>query len=153
MPQHREQRTLPYSAQALFDLVADVERYPEFLPWCLECRITDQTGPHAFQADLTIGYKLFRETFTSAVNLTPARDIHVRYIDGPLRNLTNTWHFTDHGDSTCTIDFYIDFTFYNPILGRLMGVFFHEAFRRMVAAFEARATAVYGPPAPTRKRR
>jgi coenzyme Q-binding protein COQ10 len=144
MPTHAEQRTLPYTLDQLFDLVADVERYPDFLPWCLGCHITEQLDKNSFRADLTIGYKFFRETFISEVHLTPKTALRVNYINGPMRNLSNKWTFIDNHDGTTTIDFFIDFEFHNRLLGAVMDMFFNEAFRRMVAAFESRAHEVYG---------
>lgn len=144
MPTHAEKRTLPYTQQQLFDLVADVETYDKFLPWCLGCRITKRTDAQSFTADLIIGYKLLRERFTSHVHLTPYDAIRVEYQDGPLKYLSNEWRFIDNHDGTTTIDFYVDFEFKNPFFQRIMGVFFNEIVRRMVGAFETRAGALYG---------
>lgn len=146
MPVHSEKKILPYTRGQLFDLVADVQSYPQFLPWCISCQVTEQIDDQTFLADLTVGYKIFRETFTSRVHLTPKSAIHVEYINGPMRNLSNDWKFIDNGDGTTTVDFFLQFDFHNPVLRGLVGMFFHEAFRRMVAAFEDRARAVYGPP-------
>lgn len=144
MPTHAEKRTLPYTREQLFGLVADVERYPEFLPWCLGCRITKRVDANNILADLIIGYKVFREKFTSKVHLTPNDAIRVEYMEGPLKYLSNEWEFTDNGDGTTTIDFFVDFEFKNPFFQRVMGVFFNEIVRRMVAAFETRARQLYG---------
>lgn len=143
MPTHAEQRRLPYSPEQLFDLVADVERYPEFLPWCLDCRVTRRQGDVLY-ADLIIGYKMVREKFGSRVTLTRPDLIRVEYLSGPMKYLSNQWRFLPAPDGGCIIDFYVDFEFRNPFFQRLMGLFFNEAVRRMVAAFEARAKALYG---------
>ncbi len=156
MPTHTEQKILPYTPDQLFDLVADVERYPEFLPWCLDCRITTREKEDVFLADLIIGYKFIREKFGSRVTLnrnlhtslttekTPnTPTIQVEYISGPMRYLSNNWRFVGNNNGTTTIHFDIDFEFKNAILQGLMGLFFHEAIKRMVSAFETRAQAVY----------
>ena len=148
MPTHAEQRMLPYSAAQMFDLVADIERYPEFLPWCIDCRIVDQRGPKnkpTLIADLTIGYKFLRETFTSEVTLDRENmQIDVKYIRGPFQHLDNRWRFLLKRGRFCTVDFTIDFEFRTPLLRKIMGVFFNEAVRRMVNAFETRAKRLYG---------
>lgn len=144
MPTHAEKKTLPHTPDQLFDLVADVERYPEFLPWCLDCRITERESENVFFADLVIGYKIFREKFVSRVHLTPKKSIRVEYVNGPLKYLSNEWDFIDNGDGTCTIDFFVDFEFKNPFFQKVMGVFFNEVVRRMVGAFEERALEIYG---------
>lgn len=144
MPTHAEQRRLPYRQDQLYNLVADVESYPQFLPWCTACRITRRDGRNIVYADLVIGYKLMRERFTSRVILTPNDAIRVDYLQGPLKYLSNQWRFIPQEDGGCLIDFYVDFEFKNPIFQRVMGVFFNEAVKRMVAAFEARARALYG---------
>ena len=141
MPIHSETRRLPYSPDQLFQLVADVERYPEFLPWCIGAKIHERTNERLV-ADLTIGYGILRETFTSSVKLTPSSRIDVDYIKGPFSRLTNFWTFRPDG-AGCVIEFHIDFEFRSRTLGRLMGLFFHEATRHMIAAFEARAKAIY----------
>lgn len=144
MPTHAERRTLPYTAVQLYDLVADVETYPAFLPWCRSCRIKRREGDgHVLHADLVIGYKMFQERFGSKVTLTPYSDIKVEYLEGPLRYLSNHWRFIQNGDGSSTIDFYVDFEFKNPIFQNLMGVFFNEIVRRMVGAFEERAGQLY----------
>lgn len=142
MPTHAEQRTLNYSPDQLFDLVASVDQYPKFLPWCLSSRITKREGA-VFYADLIIGYKLVREKFTSKVILDSPNSIHVEYLSGPMRYLSNHWKFIANADGSTTIDFYVDFEFKNPVFQKLMGVFFNEIVKRMVSAFEARANALY----------
>src|SRR6266404_8630874 len=143
MPTHAEQRVLPYTAEQLFDLVADVERYPEFLPWCVGARIRERSDTLVV-ADLLIGFRMFRERFTSRVALDRPRRIDVAYSEGPFRYLANHWIF-EPVEGGCRIDFFVDFEFRSTILQRLIGVLFHEAVRRMVAAFEGRAKALYGP--------
>lgn len=142
MPTHAEKRHLPYTPEQLFDLVADVERYPEFLPWCIESKIVGREG-NVFYADLIIGYKLFREKFGSKVSLDRPNHVHVQYLRGPMKHLSNHWRFIPMPDGGCMIDFYVDFEFKNPVFQKLMGVFFNEIVRRMVSAFETRATELY----------
>jgi coenzyme Q-binding protein COQ10 len=142
MPIHAEKRHLPYTPEQLFDLVADVERYPEFLPWCLSSRVTKREGD-LFYADLTIGAKMIRERFSSRVTALPPDHIHVEYLKGPMKHLSNHWRFIPQPDGSTMIDFYVDFELKSPFLRRLMGVFFNEVVRRMVGAFEARARALY----------
>ncbi len=141
MTTHAEKRTLPYSQDLLFDLVAGVEKYPEFLPWCLASRITRREG-NVFYADLIIGYKMVREKFTSKVTIERPDVISVEYLSGPMRYLSNHWRFIPVSEKSCTIDFYVDFEFRNPLLQKLMGAFFNEIVRRMVSAFEARAAQI-----------
>jgi coenzyme Q-binding protein COQ10 len=143
MPTHAEQRTLPYSQKQLFELVASVERYPEFLPWCSAARITRRDGD-VFHADLVVRFKVFQERFVSKVTLHPQRQIDVAYINGPFRYLNNHWRFLESGDGGCTIDFYVDFEFRSKVLQKLIGLLFNEAVSRMVGAFEARANQLYG---------
>ncbi|NQW11655.1 MAG: type II toxin-antitoxin system RatA family toxin [Alphaproteobacteria bacterium] len=143
MPTHAEKRVVPYRAEQMFALVADVERYPEFLPWCVGARVTRRQEA-VIWADLIIGYKLIRERFTSKVTLAEAQQrIDVEYTDGPFRYLNNHWIF-EPTDAGCVVDFYVDFEFKNLFLQRVMGLFFNEAVRRMVRAFESRAHALYG---------
>lgn len=145
MPTHAEQRVLPYSPEQLFALVADVERYPEFLPWCVGARIRER-GANLVVADLIIGFKLIRERFTSRVVLDPPRRIDVSYTEGPFRYLDNHWAFTP-APGGCRIDFFVDFEFKSRLLQKVIEVVFGEAVRRMVGAFEKRARDLYGPPA------
>ncbi len=147
MPTHAEKRNLPYSAEQLFDLVADVDKYPEFLPWCLASRITKREGSiehGCFYADLVIGYKIAREKFGSKVKLERPDLIHIEYLSGPMKHLSNHWRFISEPDGSCTIDFYVDFEFKRSLFQKLVGVFFEEAVRRMVHAFELRAHSLYG---------
>ena len=142
MPTHAEQKHLPYTPEQMFDLVADVEKYNEFLPWCLGCRVTSHEG-NIIEADLIIGYKMFREKFKSRVILDRPHEIRVDYLDGPLKSLSNKWQFIRNPDNTCTIDFYVDFEFKNPMLQGVVTMFFDKVVSRMVAAFEKRADDLY----------
>ncbi|MEA1650721.1 type II toxin-antitoxin system RatA family toxin [Nitrospirillum sp. BR 11164] len=145
MPTHAEKRVLPYTPEQLYQLVADVEKYPEFLPWAVAARIRRREG-NTFWADLVIGFKMVRERFTSKVVLSePGRRIDVAYTEGPFHYLNNHWIFEPHADG-CLLDFYVDFEFRNLILQKIIGALFGEAVRRMVAAFEARAHQLYGAP-------
>lgn len=143
MPTHAEKKVLPYAPEQMFDMVVDVERYPEFLPWCQECRIISRND-NVIMANLVVGYKLFREWFGSRVTFERPNSIRVEYINGPLRYLSNTWDFTEEPNGACLVDFYVDFEFKNPIFQKLMGVFFNEIVKRMVGAFEERAYQLYG---------
>ena len=143
MPKHQENRTLPYSQAQLFDVVADVAKYPEFLPWCQGARIWKREE-NIIYADLIIGFKMFREQLTSKVTLNEPDAISVDYIKGPLKHLTNEWRFIDNQDGSCTIDFMVDFEFKNSLFERLVGGLFTEAVHHMIQAFEKRADALYG---------
>jgi coenzyme Q-binding protein COQ10 len=143
MPTHAEQRVLPYTPDQMFDLVADVDRYPEFLPWCIGARIRRRRGNMVI-ADLVIGFKMIRERFTSEVKLYPEdKRIDVRYVEGPFKYLNNSWQFYEH-ERGCKVDFYIDFEFRTRFLQRMMEPLFNEAVKRMVRAFESRADTLYG---------
>ena len=144
MPAHRERKRLPWSAEQLYALVADVASYPEFIPWCVSARIREREGD-VFWADLVIGFKVFRERFTSRVTLTPAERIDVAYTDGPFKRMRNRWLFVPQEDGCCVVDFDIDFEFRSRVFQKAVGMLFHEAFRRTVGAFEARALDLYGP--------
>ena len=146
MPIHAERRVLPFTQQQVYDLVADIERYPEFLPWCLGARTRRRDG-NVLLSDMVIGFRMFRERFTSRVVLTPHSRIDVSYIDGPLKYLRNRWEFVALPDGTCRVDFHVEFEFRSRLLQRLIGALFHEAVRRMVVSFEARAANLYGAPA------
>jgi coenzyme Q-binding protein COQ10 len=143
MPSHSEKRTLPYAQAQLYDLVADVGRYPEFLPWCRAARILQQ-DERGLTADLVIGYKIFTEKFRSEVALDRPRRIEVRYLSGPLSYLSNQWEFMPKGRGACELSFHVDFDFRSSLLGAAMGMFFDKAILKMVAAFEARAAELYG---------
>ena len=139
----REKTVSPYSAEQMFDLVADVARYAEFLPWVVATRIKSDSDTEMV-ADMLVGFNALREKFTSRVIKERPRSINVHYIDGPLRDLDNSWRFTPRADGGCDIDFCVDFTFRNPLFEALAGQYFDRAFRRMVEAFEKRATVLYG---------
>ena len=151
MPKHNETRILPYSASQMFDLVADIESYPAFLPWCKAARILSR-GSRVVVADLVIGYKLFQETFTSEVTLDRPGHIAVHYRSGPMSHLSNEWQFVSKGRGVCELRFAVDFDFHSPLLRAAMNVFFDKALSRMVEAFEARAGALYGVKATAAKR-
>jgi len=147
MTTHSETRKIPHSANQMFALVADVARYPEFLPWCTGARIreTRQDGAKTIvEADLIISFKVFREKFGSRVTMDPAaRTIAVDYLEGPFKYLRNHWTFRDDG-AGCAIDFFVEFEFKSRILQALIGVVFTDAMHRIVRAFEARAQDLYG---------
>ncbi|MDF1734296.1 MAG: type II toxin-antitoxin system RatA family toxin [Minwuia sp.] len=143
MPKHSETRVLPHTPEQMYSLVADIGRYPEFLPWCVGARIVRQSEREVL-ADLLIGFKVFRERFRSKVDLEPAAlTIDVAYVEGPMRYLENHWHFRPHPDG-CEVDFRVDFEFRSLLLRKAIEPLFHEAVRRMVAAFEKRALTLYG---------
>jgi coenzyme Q-binding protein COQ10 len=144
MPTHAEERVLPYTPEQLFALVADIERYPEFLPWCVGARIKRREA-NLVVADLIIGFRVFRERFTSRVTLDPPQRIDVAYTEGPFRYLTNHWTFMPV-EGGCRVGFFVDFEFKSRLLQRLIEVLFNEAVRRMVGAFEKRAGDLYGVP-------
>ena len=147
MPSHSETKTLPYSAAQMYDLVADVAAYPQFLPWTAAARIRSRKPTpegEVLEADLVISFKVFRERFGSRVTLNPtARQIDTEYIDGPFKHLTSTWKFRDMPDGGCEVAFSVDFEFRNRVLAGVIGVVFHEAMQRVVKAFETRAAALY----------
>lgn len=145
MPVHAERKIVCYTADQMFELVADIERYPEFLPWCVACRITNTKGP-VIWGDLMVGFKIFRETFTSKVTLHPPDNINVEYIDGPFRYLNNYWKFNSMKCGSQTeIEFFIDFEFRSRMLQAAASPVFGKAVRRMVGAFERRADEIYSP--------
>jgi coenzyme Q-binding protein COQ10 len=149
MPTHSETRRLPYSAQEMFDLVADVASYPKFLPWNAAARILSSTpfeGGEVMEAELVISFKVFRERFNSRVTLWhERRRIDTEYIDGPFRFMRSTWAFAEAEGGGCEVDFHVDFEMRNPILQRIIGIVFNEAMQRIVRAFEKRAEVLYGP--------
>lgn len=144
MPTHAEKRVVPYTPEQMFDLVAGIERYPEFLPWCLAARVRSREG-NTVVADLVIGFKMIRERYTSRVTLERPRRIDVEYLEGPLKRLTNHWVFEPHEGGGSRVDFFVDFEFRSRVLQALIGKLFYEALRRLVSAFEARARKLYGP--------
>ncbi|MBR0555626.1 type II toxin-antitoxin system RatA family toxin [Ciceribacter sp. L1K23] len=147
MPQFETRRIVKHSHDRMYALVADVERYPEFLPLCeaLTVRLRkERDGKELLIADMSVGYKAIRETFTTQVLLNePERAIDVKYIDGPFRYLDNRWRFEETAEGGCSVHFFIDYEFKNRILGALMGSMFDRAFRMFAEAFEARADKVY----------
>ena len=154
MPTHAEKRKMPYSASEMYALIADIEAYREFLPWCQAARIRKRTplpngSGEVIEADLVIAFKVFREKFGSRVSLRPNdSQIDVEYLDGPFRYLNNHWHFRPEPDGGCTVDFFVDFEFRSRTLQALIGLVFNEAMQRIVRAFERRAEALYGPRPP-----
>ncbi len=143
MPKHAETRRLPYTPEQMFDLVADVRRYPEFLPWVTAMRVR-QDSESETTADMIVGFKGLRETFTSKVQKTRPEAIRVDYVDGPLKYLNNDWRFRADGDGGCLVDFTVDFAFKNRMFEMLAGQVFGVALRRMIGAFEERAAVLYG---------
>ena len=142
MPRHHEKRNLPYGAEAMYDLVADVARYHEFLPWVTAVRIRSDSETEMI-ADLIVGFKSLREKFASRVVKSRPRTIHVDYLDGPLKYLRNEWTF-EPTPTGCTVDFSVDFAFRNRLFEALAGQVFDQALRKMIGAFETRADALYG---------
>jgi len=155
MPTHAEKRLLPHTPEQLYALVADVENYPAFLPWCVAVRVRHRetlADGENIVSDMAIGFKMFRERFTSNVRCRVANGdepgrIDVSYADGPFRHLNNHWVFEAQADGWCEIDFYIDFEFRSALLQKAIGLVFNEAVGKMVNAFEDRAGALYGKPA------
>jgi coenzyme Q-binding protein COQ10 len=147
MPKHSETKFLPHSAQQMYDLVADVALYPEFLPWCSAARIRSTTTEGAsteMLADLVISFKVFRERFGSRVVLWPeAQKIDTEYLDGPFKYMKSNWAFED-AEGGCNVTFFVDFEFKNAILQGIIGVVFNEAMQRIVRAFERRADDLHG---------
>jgi coenzyme Q-binding protein COQ10 len=143
MPSHSESRIVPYSAEQLFDLVMDIEKYPEFLPWCLGARINSKSK-NKVEADVIVGYKMFREKFSSRVRFTRPKEIEVEYLQGPMRHLHNKWAFKDLKENQCRVDFYVDFSLKTKLFESLVDQFFHKALMKMINAFELRAMEIYG---------
>jgi coenzyme Q-binding protein COQ10 len=148
MPQLSTTRRVRHAASDMFDLVADVERYPEFVPLCQSLNVrqrTSENGKDVIVADMTVAYKLVRQTFTSRVTLDrPKLEILVEYLEGPFSELTNRWTFHPVDERTCDVEFFIAYEFRSRTLGLLMGAMFDAAFRRFAGAFERRADEVYG---------
>jgi coenzyme Q-binding protein COQ10 len=143
MPRHTETRNLPYSPEQMFDLVADVKRYQEFLPWVAATRIRSDSDT-LMVADLVVGFRSLKETFASRVTKRRPHEIAVEYIEGPLKYLNNNWVFRPDGRGGTDIDFCVDFAFRSRIFESLAGQMFDRALRRMIGAFEARAHDLYG---------
>lgn len=147
MPTHHETKVLPYRAQQMYDLVADVGSYPKFLPWTAAARIRSRQpipGGEVMEADLVISFKVFREKFGSRVTLWPeAMKIDTEYLDGPFKHMKSNWAFRDV-EGGCEVTFFVDFEFRNALLQGIIGVVFNEAMQRVVRAFERRALELHG---------
>lgn len=142
MPRHKETRRLPYTPEQMFDLVADVAHYADFLPWVVAMRVRSDT-PTETIADMIVGFKGLRETFTSRVVKERPASVHVDYVEGPLKFLHNDWGFRPDGDG-CLVDFSVDFAFRNRVFEAMAGQVFAAALRKMIGAFEERAAVLYG---------
>jgi coenzyme Q-binding protein COQ10 len=142
MPKHSETRALPYSPEQMFDLVADVGRYGEFLPWVSAVRVRSNSDTQMV-ADLIVGFKGLRESFTSRVEKQRPGHIRVDYLEGPLKHLNNDWKFRSDGKGGCQVDFCVDFAFKNRVFEMLAGQVFDRALRKMINAFEERAARLY----------
>jgi coenzyme Q-binding protein COQ10 len=152
MPRYSSKRRVRHSASRMFDLVADIERYPEFVPLCQALKIRQRTpkedGTEVLVADMTVSFKLVRESFTSRVTLDrPNLKIMVEYLRGPFSNLENRWSFEAKSETECDVGFFISYEFRSRMLAILMGSMFDAAFQRFAAAFEKRADVIYGKPA------
>lgn len=145
MPKHSETRRLPYTPEQMYDLVADVGRYAEFLPWVSAIRVRSDSETEMV-ADMIVGFAGLRETFTSRVRKERPNHIHVDYLDGPLKYLNNDWRFRSDGAGGCAVDFTVDFAFKNRVFEMLAGQVFDRALRRMIGAFEDRAAVLYASP-------
>lgn len=147
MSHHAETKILPYTAAQMYELVADVAKYPEFLPWTAAARVRSRqpvAGGEVMEADLVISFKVFRERFGSRVTLLPDENkILTEYIDGPFKHLKSVWQFRDLEAGRCEVSFVVDFEFRNAILAGIIGLVFNEAMTRVVRAFEARAAKLY----------
>jgi coenzyme Q-binding protein COQ10 len=143
MPKHSETRALPYTPEQMFDLVADVGRYSEFLPWVTAIRVRSNSDTQRI-ADMIVGFKGLRETFTSKVDKQRPGHIRVDYLEGPLKHLNNDWKFRSDGKGGCLVDFCVDFAFKNRVFEMLAGQVFDRALRKMINAFEERAARLYG---------
>jgi coenzyme Q-binding protein COQ10 len=151
MPKYETVRHVRHAPEQMFALVADIEKYPEFLPMCEALSVRsrkEKDGMTFLIADMTVGYKAIRETFTSQVTLKPEeRAIDVRYVNGPFRYLDNRWRFEPAGGGNCDVRFFIEYEFRNRMFGMVMGAMFDRAFRMFAEAFERRADVIYGPSA------
>jgi len=143
VPKHTETRRFPYTPEQMFDLVADVGRYSEFLPWVTATRLRSNSDTQMI-ADVIVGFKGLRETFSSRVTKERPGHIYVDYIDGPLKHLHNDWKFASDGQGGCIVEFCVDFAFKNRVFEMLAGQVFDRAVRKMVGAFEERAVRLYG---------
>jgi coenzyme Q-binding protein COQ10 len=151
MPHFSTKRRVPHAATDMFDLVADVEKYPQFVPLCSALKVksrTEKDGATVLVADMTVAYKIIRETFTSRVTLDrPELRIFVEYLSGPFKRMQNRWRFVPIGEDACEIEFFIDYEFRSRTLAAVMGAVFDAAFRKFAVAFEQRADEIYGRPA------
>jgi len=151
MPQFSTKRRVPHAATDMFELVADVEKYPQFVPLCSALKVksrTEKDGVAVLVADMTVAYKIIRETFTSCVTLDrPDLRIFVEYLSGPFKRMQNRWRFVPVGEDACEIEFFIDYEFRSRALAAVMGAVFDAAFRKFAVAFERRADEIYGRPA------
>ena len=157
MPQFSTKRRVRHSAADMFDLVADVEHYPEFVPLCRSLSVRKREGEgtnrEVIIADMTVAYKLIHQTFTSRVTLDrPKLEILVEYLEGPFAKMNNRWTFRSAGDDACDVEFFIAYEFRSRTLGVMMGTMFDAAFRRFAAAFERRADEIYGTASATSRR-
>lgn len=143
MPRHHETRELSYSAEQMFALVTDIARYPEFLPWVIALRVRSDSEDEAV-ADMIVGFKGLRESFSCRVHKRRPCEVIVSYIDGPMRHLNNEWHFAPLEGGGCRVDFMVDFSFRSRVFETLAGQMFDKALRKMIAAFEVRAGELYG---------
>ena len=146
MPVHKENRVVVYSAKQMYDLVSDVESYPEFLPWCAAARINSvisDSPKEVISADLVISFKVFRERFSSEVKLDQKKlSIQTKYLDGPFKYMNSSWHFNDCPEG-CVVNFFVDFEFKNKLFQSIIAIVFNEAMQRIVRAFEERAKELY----------
>lgn len=143
MPHHHERKALPFSADQMYDLVTDVRHYAEFLPWVAAVRVRSDSE-HEMMADLVVGFKALKETFSSRVLKTPKSKVVVEYLDGPMRHLHNQWLFEDVDTGGCIVDFTVDFAFQNRVFEAIAGQYFSTALRKMTDAFVVRAEQLYG---------
>lgn len=146
MPKHNETRHLPYTPEQMFDLVADVRSYAQFLPWVSAIRVRSDSETEMI-ADMIVGFKGLSESFTSRVHKERPHRVHVDYLEGPLSHLSNDWRFRPDGEGGVLIDFEVDFAFKNRLFEMIAGQVFDKALRRMIGAFETRAAQLYGPSA------
>jgi len=151
MPQFSTKRRVPHAASDMFNLVADVEKYPQFVPLCSALKVksrTEKNGATVLVADMTVAYKIIHETFTSRVTLDrPDLRIFVEYLSGPFKRMQNRWRFMPVGENACEIEFFIDYEFRSRTLAAVMGAVFDAAIRKFAVAFEQRADEIYGRPA------
>lgn len=143
MPKHEETRHLPYTPEQMFDLVADVQSYEVFLPWVNAIRVRSDSATEMV-ADMVVGFKGLSESFTSRVHKERPHRVHVDYLDGPLKHLSNDWRFRPDGEGGVLVDFEVDFAFKNKLFEMIAGQMFDKALRKMIGAFETRAAELYG---------